>query len=578
MIPAPDHSAHRPSYRDRIAIAPGNPRIAYRPGRATTSGRGGQRELARLLGVDVRPLEYLESLDPEEITDEDRERADEAQRAVDERVPSIFQWASEDDPQRAFAKLLGLDVRPLEYLESLDPEEITDEDRERADEAQQAVDERVPSTSDWLSDPIVAELRGENGPDEWFGADDVDDAPAVVQRLRQGGYPGELNIVYFANDTRCCGVCPPHPAIGAALAANPFSANPYSANPYSANPYSANPYSANPYSANPYSANPYSANPYSANPYSANPYSANAESLNVAATGKPPMSSVLPARQQAITPGPSTDRSEIVIGVLDSGLAGGRHDHDHLRPKELGTDKPALKRISGHKDHPSQDGDRYLDPVAGHGTFIAGIIEQLTPGCTIEVRKVFEPEGDVDAEHLFWELLILMSVKKPTIVNFSFAGTGTGTTLFESLIGFLHRLPIIDVVFVGSAGNEGTCVEQFPAALPEVIAVAALSPDGPAPWSNYGPWVDACAPGTDLVSAFFAEFDGALPPINGVDTDNFVQWATWSGTSFAAPVVVAALARDMPTGPNPSARHAVERVIRAPHLARFPNMGTIVNY
>ena len=180
-----------------------------------------------------------------------------------------------------------------------------------------------------------------------------------------------------------------------------------------------------------------------------------------------------------------------------------------------------------------------LSQFAGSWVVLYFYPKDDTPGCTIEVRKVFKPEGDVDIEHLFWELIFLVIDKKPAIVNMSFAGTGSDTALFESLIKFLHRFT--DIVFVGSAGNEGTCVEQFPAALPEVIAVGALSPDGPAPWSNYGPWVDACAPGTDLVSAFFAKFDGALPPINGFDSDNFVQWATWSGTSFAAPQVAAEL-------------------------------------
>lgn len=40
---------------------------------------------------------------------------------------------------------------------------------------------------------------------------------------------------------------------------------------------------------------------------------------------------------------------------------------------------------------------------------------------------------------------------------------------------------------------------------------------------------------------------------------------------------VAALAREMATTGCP-ATEAVERVIRAPHLARLPDMGTIVNF
>mgnify|MGYP003537356222 FL=1 len=79
------------------------------------------------------------------------------------------------------------------------------------------------------------------------------------------------------------------------------------------------------------------------------------------------------------------------------------------------------------------------------------------------------------------------------------------------------------------------------------------------------------------MSSFFAKFNGALPPINGIDADDFDQWATWTGTSFAAPVGVAALAREIVTT-GCTATQAVDRVVRAPHRARLPFMGTVVNY
>jgi hypothetical protein len=406
---------------------------------------------------------------------------------------------------------------------------------------------------------------------QWHIAHDVADAPSVAEQLVRQGFLAHLDVVYFANGCPdgCAGkACPPHPALATWLAANPWSANPWSANPWSANPWSANPWSANPWSANPWSANPWSANPWSANP----------EALNIVATGKSPTSSAMPASARALPDRPKVAKKSLVLGVLDSGLAGGPDNADKQRPTLLGTGKASLERISGQLDEPSQpiagkQADNFLDPVAGHGTFIAGIIEQLTPGCTIRVERVFEPEGDVDVSTLATGLLTLMQ-HQPQIVNFSFAGTGHAA-MFELLVE--HYATEHEVVFVGSAGNEGTCVEQFPAALPTVVAVGALGPCGPAPWSNYGCWVNACAPGTDLVSAFFAKFDGALPPINGMDADEFEQWATWSGTSFAAPVVVAALAREIATTGCP-ATQAVDRVIRAPHLARLPYLGTIVNF
>ena len=388
---------------------------------------------------------------------------------------------------------------------------------------------------------------------------EVANPAAAVADLRSRGQNAELDIVYFASgDCDCCG-CPPHPAMAAELAADGWGANPWRANPWRANPWRAN--------------------PWRANPWRANPWRAHASELNIVATGRPPTSSVMPAPSRELPPRPPNPQNHVKIGVLDSGLAGGKTNADQMRPKFLGSDKTALQRISGDGDVPSEQigkypADAYLDPVAGHGTFIAGIIEQLTPGCTISIRKVFHPEGDVSVSTLAPELWLLMLTAHPDIVNLSFGGTGRSPML-ELVIDHYHGQH--GVVFVGAAGNEGSCVEQYPAALPTVIGVAALGPDGPAPFSNYGSWVDACAPGTDIVSSFFAEFNGAMPPINGVDSDDFKDWATWSGTSFAAPVVVAALAREMLVG-QCKAAEAVERLVRAPHLARLPLMGTVVNY
>jgi hypothetical protein len=459
-----DSDIPRPSYRSRIAILPGDPPIAYRPGR---------------LLVDE---ESLESLDAHEL-DADHH-----------------------------------DVEPVFVA--------TDDDGEL------------------IADPPPF--------GQWYRISGVENAPATVGHLVASGRVAELDVVYFANDADCCG-CPPHPALAAEIAAEGWGANPWRAHPWRANPWRAH-------------------------SWSANPWRAHAEELNVVATGRPPTSSVMPAPSRTLPQRPAHP-TNVVIGVLDSGLAGGADNADGYRPALLGTDSVSLQRISGESDVPSQSmgthpADNYLDPVAGHGTFIAGIIEQLTPGCEIQVRRVFEPEGDVGTFDLAFQLWLMMETVKPHIVNLSFGGTGRGL-LFELLIDYYHD--VHGVVFVAAAGNEGSCVEQYPAALASVVGVAGLGPTGPAEWSNYGPWVDACAPGTDIVSSFFARFDGDLPRINGIDSDDFDQWATWSGTSFSAPVVVAALAREMVTT-KCSAAEAVERVVRAPHLARLPNMGTIVNY
>ena len=49
---------------------------------------------------------------------------------------------------------------------------------------------------------------------------------------------------------------------------------------------------------------------------------------------------------------------------------------------------------------------------------------------------------------------------------------------------------------VAGAGNDDSTSPFYPAAYPEVLAVAASDEQDKKPvFSNYGPWVDATAPG-----------------------------------------------------------------------------------
>jgi subtilisin family serine protease len=109
-----------------------------------------------------------------------------------------------------------------------------------------------------------------------------------------------------------------------------------------------------------------------------------------------------------------------------------------------------------------------------------------------------------------------------------------------------------------------------------VVSVGAIGPGGPAPFTNWGPWVRACAPGVGVVSSFF-DWDGTTVAPPGVkDAEKFSGWAEWSGTSFSAPVVVGALAHEM-VARKLTVAQAVERLIDAPGLTRIPYLGTVVN-
>jgi hypothetical protein len=92
------------------------------------------------------------------------------------------------------------------------------------------------------------------------------------------------------------------------------------------------------------------------------------------------------------------------------------------------------------------------------------------------------------------------------------------------------------VAVVAPAGNERSRRPYWPAALPDVVGVASTNADGDqrASFSNWGSWCDCCARGADVYSTF-VYWDGASSDFDG--------WATWNGTSFAAPKVSAAIAR-----------------------------------
>jgi len=260
------------------------------------------------------------------------------------------------------------------------------------------------------------------------------------------------------------------------------------------------------------------------------------------------------------------------VYVLDTGLAIANKRSDALAGVRV-----AAFDTNHDLDGPDEDGDLGLDPCAGHGTFIAGVVNQVAPGCEVILHRVIStfawcPE-DAIVECI--NSLPHDETAKNSILSLSFGGDTLDYP--EAMAGAIAGVQDAGMVVVASAGNAGTCTPVFPAAFPEVVSVGAIGPNGPAPFTNYGPWVRACAPGVDIVSTFFKGFQGSEPaPPSGTDPDNFAGWARWSGTSFSAPVVAGALARTM-IADGCDAKTAVARVIDAPALMRIPNLGTVVN-
>jgi hypothetical protein len=430
------------------------------------------------------------------------------------------------------------------------------------------------------SDPEVHSLERAEGLEDAALVDGLDQPLQVVRRARLAGLRVQPNHVMYAHGhTGCSCCCGPHPAL-------------------SSDPDYAHGLDPNPLRANPLRANPLRANPLRANPLRANPLRANVPIPNTAVPAEVEDGERIPFGGQA-----GERRDRISVWVLDTGLAdkNGRTAADGSQlppycPEWLGAnvspsstpDSPDAV-ANDQPDAQPRVPDRWLDPVAGHGTFIAGIIEQLTPGCQIESHQVVDPGGDCDEGALATLIETEVDAKRNdgidlshTIINLSLGGyLYDPRSLLAESIAFAQRN---GAVVVASAGNDASCEPLYPAAFPGVISVGALGDAGPAGFTNYGEWVLTCAQGVDLVSAFFNGFDGAwgeltLEDVTGavteaVDPDHFKGLATWSGTSFAAPVVVSALIQRMDGGAT--AQKAAEDLLGDQSLETIPCLGKVV--
>jgi subtilisin family serine protease len=232
----------------------------------------------------------------------------------------------------------------------------------------------------------------------------------------------------------------------------------------------------------------------------------------------------------------------------------------------------------GDVDEPHLNNTGKLDRANGHGTFVTGLVHRRAPAASLQIDKVLSTFGDGDDYGIARGLNDLQarlgSGVVPDILNCSFAGHTDHDEWPLVLWDKLSALMAKGVVIVAAAGNGGESRVNYPAALPGVYAVAALTEDltKRAPWSNHGDWVDLCAPGTNVVSTFFGN---PGPPTNGGGSGqlaNFHGWAAASGTSFATPYVAGAIAATQ-RACNLSAPAAIAELIK--QAKQVENMAAI---
>ena len=192
-------------------------------------------------------------------------------------------------------------------------------------------------------------------------------------------------------------------------------------------------------------------------------------------------------------------------------------------------------------------GDNDPDDFYGHGTGVAGVAAAVTNNGTgvagicqnckiMPVRAGFAlfqgwPFAPVSANFDLDDIaqaLIYAADNDADVINMSFGGYAT-STFISAAIAYAYSQ---GSVLVAAVGNDNTSSLTYPASLPEVIAVAGTNQnDLKTNLSNYGPWVDIAAPGTNIWTTAIPGNNWGCPDATGTG------YGGCSGTSFAAPLV-----------------------------------------
>lgn len=230
-----------------------------------------------------------------------------------------------------------------------------------------------------------------------------------------------------------------------------------------------------------------------------------------------------------------------------------------------------------------------LDTHTGHGTFIAGIVRQVAPKAKVLSLRIMHSDGIVYEGDLICALRLLAE-RVAAAVNGDLSGMVDVICLSlgyysESKADVVYSSGLRDVIdvllelgvaVIAAAGNYASSRRFYPAAFAAqappgqipLISVGALNPNGTkALFSDGGQWVTAWASGAAVISTFPQDVNGSrapevrmrshpaneLPPGHALpaarealDPDDYSGgFAAWSGTSFAAPLLAAHVARSL---------------------------------
>ncbi len=220
----------------------------------------------------------------------------------------------------------------------------------------------------------------------------------------------------------------------------------------------------------------------------------------------------LPAIETELGWNLSKGSKEVIVAVVDTGV---QASHPDLQGKLLAGYNAITKGSTPDDD-------------VGHGTHVSGIIGALVNNnegvAGISWYNKILPVKALDnsgagTTYSVAEGIIWAADNKAKVINLSLGNYADSQFLHDAIKYAYDR----DVVIVSAAGNDNTERPGYPAAYPEVLAVAATNASlEKASFSNYGDYIDVAAPGDSIASTYPES-----------------QYAALSGTSMSSPHVAA---------------------------------------
>ncbi len=270
----------------------------------------------------------------------------------------------------------------------------------------------------------------------------------------------------------------------------------------------------------------------------------------------------------------------VVVAVIDTGITSHADLNANILPGYDFISDAAMARDGGGRDNNANDeGDWYGANECGagypaansswHGTHVAGTIAAVTNNSTgvagtaynakvVPVRVLGKCGGYTSdiADAIVWASGGTVSgvpanANPAEVINMSLGGSGSCSATYQNAInGAVSR----GTTVVVAAGNSNTNVSSaVPANCANVIAVAATTSAGArASFSNYGTGIDVSAPGQAILSTLNS----------GTTVPGSASYASYNGTSMAAPHVAGVVALVQSVAPTALSPAAIETLLK----------------